>query len=52
MAAKNAPYMGFDKEPPSRFGPKESGRPLVHSHSTRPKRMIKTHGKRHGRKRG
>jgi len=48
--AGNAPYMGFEKEPPTRFGPKESGSPLVHSHSKRPKRKISVRGKRHGRK--
>ena len=48
--ASNAPYMGFEKEPATRFGPKESGRALVHSHSKRPKSKIGVRSKRHGRK--
>jgi len=52
MARSRAGYgawMGHDKEPPSRFGPRAGGRsPLVHSHSARPKRKIlaKRGGKR------
>lgn len=49
---KNAAYMGFEKEPPSRFGPKETGRPLVHSHSKMPKRAVKIHGKKRSHKHG
>jgi hypothetical protein len=45
----NGHYMGFEKEPPTAHGPKETGKSLVHSHSKRPKRKI-TVGKRHGRK--
>jgi hypothetical protein len=50
MKAGNAPYMGFDKEPPSAHGPKEAGRALAHSHSARPKTKVMP-SKRHGRKR-
>lgn len=35
-------YMGHDKEPPQPHGPRQSGRPLVHSHSARPKRSLRT----------
>jgi hypothetical protein len=51
MARKGiAAYMGHDKEPPQPHGPRQGGRtPSVHSHSARPKRRIKTSGKRGGR---
>lgn len=44
-------FMGHDKEPPQPHGPKQHGRPPIHSHSARPKRTLKTSsmGKR-GRK--
>ena len=40
-----APYMGFEKEPPSKNGPKGGGKhPIVHSHSAMPRRKV--HAKR------
>lgn len=43
MARKGAvgAYMGHDKEPPQPHGPRQSGRPPIHSHSARPKRALK-----------
>ena len=43
-------YMGHEKEPPQPHGPKQSGRPLIHSHSARPKRALKTGGGKRGRR--
>lgn len=50
MARKGAvgAYMGHDKEPPQPHGPRQSGRPPVHSHSARPKRALKTGGRKRG----
>ena len=44
----NAPYMGFEKEPPQPHGPKVGGKaPVVHSHSMKPHRKVMP---KHGRK--
>jgi hypothetical protein len=45
-------YMGHDKEPPQPHGPRQSGRPLIHSHSARPKRHLKGTAIKASRKRG
>jgi hypothetical protein len=41
--------MGHEKEPPQPHGPRQSGKVLIHSHSARPKRRMKTGHKRSGR---
>lgn len=50
MKSGVAPFMGHEKEPPQPHGPKMTGRPLVHSHSARPKRALKTGGRKPGRR--
>jgi hypothetical protein len=45
MAKSYGHFAGHEKEPKSRFGGKDRGRkPLVHSHSSSPKRSIKAKG--------
>jgi len=40
-------FMGNEKEPPPAHGKRGGGRsPVVHSHSARPKRSIKTGGRK------
>lgn len=47
----NAPFMGFDKEPPPLNSKGAGGRgPQFHSHSIMPRRKFSI-SKRHGRKR-
>lgn len=48
MAKNVAAYMGMEKEAPSLNGGSGSSgkKPVVHSHSLRPKRTIKLGGKR------
>lgn len=49
MAHKNAAYMGMEKEPPSKNGPRGGGKPpMVHSHSMRPHRKVMPRGHRKG----
>ena len=43
-------HMGHEKEPPQPHGPRESGRTLIHSHSARPKRHLKTSSRKRGRR--
>jgi hypothetical protein len=48
MAHKTFSGMGQEKEPPQPHGPRQSGKTLVHSHSARPKRRIKTGSRKRG----
>jgi hypothetical protein len=47
MAHHYGKHMGHEKEPPQPHGPKVGGKhPPMHSHSSRPKRHLKTGGKK------
>jgi hypothetical protein len=46
MARARGDYMGTEKEPPPVHGKRGGRRPVVHSHSARPKRSIKGGGRK------